>query len=180
MRITWGHLTTELREWPTEIEMRGYVLACKSGNLILGEDALQYHRFYSIEFYLESSDLSSLRVGLISEGHGLVPHLLLRPEKSQALFGFNWEVACVNISEKRLVFSLDLDSLFYCFIPLFSYERILVRHEIGVIAIDEAGNKQWSYTKDIITKLLIDETTLELHFFDKSSVRLDIMTGRSL
>jgi hypothetical protein len=178
MHIAFGHHTVKLRVWPSEQEMRDHVLACKSGSLILGEDSIQYHGFYSIEFHLGISGLSSFGIGLISEGHGLVPHLLLSPKKSEVLVGFNNKAICVNIIKKCIAFSIELESLFRCFVHFFDRESILIFHEFGLVSISESGHIQWSYAKDIIVGCIIEEASLKLHFLDEPSVTLNVSTGK--
>ncbi len=180
MYITYGRDAVELKTWSSEQEMRDYVLARLSDSLILGEDSEQYCEFYSIDFHLELSGLSSFRIGLISEGHGLVPYLLLIPERNEILLGFNCEVVCLHVAKKSVKFRLEIDSLFHRFVHLFDDKGTLVFHEFGVMLIDDCGNIQWRYDKDIIINCSFEGEILRLHFYDDTSIRLHILTGNSV
>src|SRR5262249_26551489 len=152
--------------------MSDHLLSCKSGSLMLGEDARQYREFFSVEFRIGFAGTTSYGIGVYSEGHGLVPHILLLPEQSKVILGFNQEAVCVDVAETRLAFRLRLDSLFRSFIRLVDPCIILAFHEIGVVAIDEEGNEKWSYTKDIIEDCAIGQGHLQLQFLDEPSVHL--------
>lgn len=177
MRVAFGQHSLELMAWPSEGEMIQHLSSCREGYVILGEDARQYRAFISTEIRLGFTATSCFGIGLYSEGHGLVPHMLLLPESEQLVFGFNNEATRVSVREKRVVSRLLLDSLFRSFIHLKERKLILVFHEIGVTAISENGSHEWSYAKDIIQKCVLSETYLELEFLDEPSVKLALATG---
>jgi hypothetical protein len=177
MRVAFGHHTLELKHWPSQDEMIANVTSRASGHVLLGENARQYRDFFSLDVRLGFSGTSEFGIGVYSEGHGLSPHLLLLPEKEELLFGLNNEIACVSVREKALVYHMSLDSLFRSFVHLKQERRVLVFHEIGLTVIDEAGNHQWSYAKDILTDCVFTKTGLELRFLDEPSVTLEPATG---
>jgi hypothetical protein len=180
MRIAFAHDSVELKSWGLEAEMADYVSACEEGYLILGEGARQRHDFFSVRIRLGFPGTSSFGIGVVSEGHGLVPQLLLLPEREQLLLGVNQEVTCVSIKDRRLIFRVDLGWLFHSFLELKQHGIVLIFHEIGVTAIDEIGNQRWTFTRDIIQSCIVAHSKIELQFLDEAPVRLSLVTGQEL
>lgn len=156
--------------------MLQFLAKCDSGSLLLGEDAEQETQFFSALVSLEWSRLHHFGIGICSESHGLLPHLLLLPNSDILLFGFNNEVSAVSIKTRKVAFTIKLDSLFYSFL----YMRrgvILAFYEIGVMAITESGRKLWKYEKDIIMDAYIESGKLHLKFMVDPPVSLNILSG---
>src|SRR5713101_2027419 len=174
MRISFGQHSLRVKDWSSEVQMFEFLRSSGAEYILLGEDARQYDGFFSTEVLLGFAGKDSLRVGLISEGHGLLPHLLLIPERDQLLFGFNEQVACVNVNERSVVFRIRLESLFRSFLRLKAHALILAFHEIGVTALDENGNVEWSYAKDIVEDCVLSQFHLDLKFLDEPTVRIDL------
>jgi len=180
MRIVFGQHNLHFKGWSSEEEMIHYLSSCKAGYVILGQDAKQYREFFSTTLFLGFSGTSSFGIGVLSEGHGLVPHVLLLPKKKELLFGLNSQAASLRVEEGSVGFRIQLDSLFRSFLHLDESETILVFHEIGVIAIDENGNEKWTYAKDILEDGFLSKGCLRLKFVDGLSVRLSLATGEQL
>lgn len=177
MRISFREHILELQSWPDKHEMQSALAACNAGSLLLGESSEQEREFYSVTVFLGYAGLRTLGVGICSEGHGITPGLLLQPTRSTLVFGFNSQVAGVNIADENIAFTVTLDSLFYHFLPLPEQDKFLVVHEIGAVALSSVGRILWKFNQDIVTDAVIRENRLYLDFMDSPSVCLDLGDG---
>jgi hypothetical protein len=134
----------------------------EGGHLILGESAEQQTAFYLVTIHLGWNGRHRFGIGLCSEEYGLKPHLLLQPELSQLLLGFNHEVVAVGVKDRNIHFRILLDSLFHSFLAL--EQCILIFHEIGVNALDNRGQAIWEYEADVIEDFEIIGNHLNLTF----------------
>ena len=177
MQVTFGNNTLTLQVWETKNEMLSYQSKCEAGSLILGEHADQDIHFHSATVSLGWAGVSRFGVGICSEGHGLIPNLLLQPDAEVMVFGFNQEAVGINAKDGKINFKIPLDSLFYNFLTLNQRQLILVIHEIGVIAITEEGKEIWRYNKDIITDWVIEDDKLHLKFMDAPPISIETSSG---
>jgi hypothetical protein len=144
----------------------------EGGHLILGESAEQQTAFYLVTIHLGWNGRHRFGIGLCSEEYGLKPHLLLQPELSQLLLGFNHEVVAVGVKDRNIHFRILLDSLFHSFLAL--EQCILIFHEIGVNALDNRGQAIWEYEADVIEDFEIIGNHLNLTFMDAPPVSLNL------
>jgi hypothetical protein len=179
MFISLAEQTIKFESWQTKKQMTYALAACDAGSILLGGDIEEPREFYSVTACLEwpNTSIGYLGIGICSEGHGLLPHLLL-PSTDLFVLGFNSEA--VGIKQKKKHFGLSLGSLFCSFVFLSKENLILVFHEIGVVAINKEGQERWRYDKDVIVDRRIGEDSLELGFMDSPPVRLDLKTGKIL
>src|SRR5262245_7167531 len=119
MQTSFGQSTLSAYKCTSHQELLDRISHCEAGFLCLGEGSRQRRGFYSVEFRLGFSGTRRFGIGIISEGHGLAPHLLLLPHKDLLLAGFNQEVVGVGLEQKRAAFHMHLDSLFRSFLHLY-------------------------------------------------------------
>jgi hypothetical protein len=175
MRVSFLDHIIELHSWQKKTEMMVFLKSCNSGSVLLGEEA-EASEFYSAMIRLSLSGLQSFGVGICSEGHGLIPHLLPVTDGEMLLFGYNQEVSAVCLKNKVVLWTIKLDSLFSSFLHLREKEMILVFHEIGVFAIRESGQVLWRYEDDIIVDVRVDHDSLHLEFMDSAPACLPLLS----
>src|ERR1700694_6004027 len=132
MNITFREHALNLKSWQNKHEMVDALKSCEAGSLLLGEGTEEENEFHSVIVHIGPSKLRSFGVGVISQGHGLHPSLLLKAENSVLIIGFNREVTGICLPEGIVAFEIHLDWLFQSFLPLFEQNLILVLYEIGV------------------------------------------------
>jgi hypothetical protein len=177
----------ETRQWEDKSALLKFVNCLDDRALILGDDAAQEDKFYSVVVHYNyagqikdepsEDSVRSWGIGVISEGHGLKPELVVL-KNGILVIGLNHEVVGVSVDNRSQLFKHSFDSLFHAFLYLFSDGILLVLNEIGVVALDENGNELWSFTKDVITAASVRHSQIDLHFMDSESVHLDLRTGR--
>ena len=180
MLISFAEQTFKLNAWGTKRELAYTLANCDAGSMTLGEDIEEPHKFYSVIAYLEwpKTDAGHFGIGICSEDHGLVPHLLLQPRTDLVVCGFNSEAVGIDIKSTKTNFRILLDSLFSSFVSLTRQKVILIFHEIGVVAITQDGKELWRYSQDVIVDYKIREDSLELNFMDSPPLTLDLGNGK--
>ena len=137
--------------------------------------------FYSVVIYRNKShsEVRDFGIGICSQGLGLKPHLLLLPEKGTLILGFNDEAVGVSLETDQVCFKISFGpSPFFSFIHLSELKMILALHEIGVITINEDGEKLWEYDGgDVITSAEVVGEGLHLEFMDSPAVTLKLIHG---
>ena len=146
----------------------------EGGHLILGESAEQQTAFFLVTVHLGWNGRHRFGIGICSEGYGLKPHLLLQPELSQFLLGFNHEVVAVGVEDRCIRSRILLDSLFHSFLAL--KQGLLIFHEIGLLALDNQSQKIWEYEADVIEDFEIIGDHLKLRFMDAPPVSLNLQS----
>ncbi|MCI0622311.1 MAG: hypothetical protein L0387_11705 [Acidobacteria bacterium] len=182
MRVSFAGSSVELRSWESKDDLRHHLNQCAGGSLLIGESREQERSFYSAKLRTEflSEKSNEFSIGVCSEGHGLVPHLLLLPESNLLLFGVNSEVVGIDTTKRRISFRIHFESLFRCLIHLKPQALILAFHEIGVNALGEDGKNLWNYSKDVLVGGDVKGNVLKLRFMDSDPVRLDLLSGRPM
>jgi len=112
MRLAFGEHTVEVHSWETQHALMDFLSTCEAGSVVLGTHAEQHKAFSSAHVHLGWSGARRFGIGVCSEGHGLVPHLFLQPERSTLIVGFNSEVVAVDVQTGKISFRFSLDSLF--------------------------------------------------------------------
>jgi len=174
MYLSCGKHYIEIQSLEGKSEMMNVLSKYEGGQLVLGEDAEQQTTFYIVTIHLGWDGRHRFGIGVCSEEYGLKPHLLLQPELSQLLLGFNHEVVAVGMENRNINFRILLDSLFHSFLAFQSY--ILIFHEIGVNALDNRGKEIWEYEADVIENFEIIGNHLNLTFMDAPPVSLNLQS----
>jgi len=170
----------QCRQWMDKPQMENY-LANRSGrHYILGGDTERSREFFSIIVRLAEQPIESIGMGICSIGVGLQPHILPIVQAKRVFVGFNSELYAVNLSDATLAFHLELDSLFYCFVPAHLPDRILVQHEIGLVMLTADAEILWKFERDVITNQQLANGKIFLEFMDAPSVFLSLETGQIL
>lgn len=180
MLISFGNSAIELNRWPEKNRLLEDLTCCTRGIVLFGEAAECPRAFYSLKFYSDRLDADSFGVGILSEGHGLEPELLVRKEEQDILVGFNSQIVVLEFTTGQLKQVIDLGYLFYRTIVIDEAHRIIVQHEIGVVVLDDRLNKVWGFDQDVITSLRIENGLLLLGFMDSPGVTLELANGTIL
>lgn len=178
MNINFGDNFIALSKFQTKNELLVILNKCNSGNILLGKEARQEIAFYALKIFFGSQSKNTFGIGIISEGHGLTPQVLILASKQQIFFGFNQEVVLIDCDNKKIIYEYALNSLFYKFIYLPNLELILILHEIGLVALRENGSKIWEFDKDIVEDYEIINDKINLKFMDSDSIQLSLITGK--
>ncbi len=179
MHIAFGEHSIGLNRWESREQMIRHLQDCPAGCILLGEAAEMPNEFYTATLYLGAEGVR-FGIGICSEGHGLVPQMLLLEEKGTLLFGFNRELVAFSITEKQVLFRIELSTLFYRFVHISDRKSILIFYEIGIMALDQDGQKRWQYEQDIVTNYSVMGDRVMVEFMDSPSVVIDLMTGSVL
>lgn len=176
----------EIQKWNDKSALSKFVSCLDGGGLILGDDAAQEDEFYSAVVHYNyagqikdkpsEDSVGSWGIGIISEGHGLKPQLVVL-KNGILVIGLNHQVIGISVDKRSQLFKQSFDSLFHAFLYLSSIGMLLVINEIGVIALDENGNKLWGFERDVITACSVRDSQINLGFMDSESVSLDLLTG---
>lgn len=153
---------------------------CHGGKIILGEDTEAVTDYYLAIIALGPSNIQKLGIGVLSEGHGLKPNVLLLPQYSRLVFGFDKFIVGLDIPSGKIAFSSELDSLFFKFIEIPEKQIVIIQHEIGIKVHRYDGKLIWQYSKDIIVDLKLNIDAMIISFLDSQPIMLDIMTGREI
>jgi hypothetical protein len=183
MFVSFAEHVLEFHNWESKNDLLNSISSCDGGTLILGEDASQEVAFYSTvvhySYTLRRGDVPHVKrwgIGLISEGHGVRPHLITLPDEV-IVFGFNQEAVGLNVSQRRYVFRFTFDSVFRSFVYLPDDRLLLIFNEIGVVAVTKDGKEKWRYEKDVITDCLMEHGKLVLRFMDSPTVTIELSSG---
>lgn len=170
--------TLEMQMWPDRSTWQAYLATAASGNcIVLGADAEVIEAFYTVTLYLDSSLQNRAIIAVCSEGHGLNPALWLHPDGKHLLLGFNSQVACIYLPQIELQAVYELECLFYRFFWLPQAQRLLVQHEIGLVAFSTTISEVWRYSGDVITDMRADDATVRLSLMDAPPVCLSLDDG---
>lgn len=180
MFITIEPYLFQCRQWMDKTLMENY-LTDRSGRYhILGGNIEQPREFFSIIIELAEQRIERVGIGICSIGVGLLPHILPLVQAKRIIVGFNSDLYAINLSDATLDFHLELDSLFYCFVPVHLPNRILVQHEIGLVMLTEDTKILWKFARDVITSQQVTNGKIFLEFMDSPSVFLSLESGHVL
>ena len=181
----------EVESWEDKSAMLSFLRKYDMPTMILGEDADQELEFFSaivhVNYAARSQDSNgessntSWGIAVISEGQGVKPQLVGLPE-DVLVFGLNHQIVGLSIVRRNEVFRYSFDSLFHAFLYSPKQQILIVRNEIGVVALTESGNELWRFDRDVITdcKISHDSSRIEMTFIDSTPVVLDLVTGQCL
>lgn len=171
-----GHCI-ELSSYDTKEWLAAALNACPVGHLWLGENPDEEVGFYLARILLDCTSHRSFGIGICSQGHGLVPTMLLWREARAVVIGFNSELVAVEIPSCAVKFRQGLGSYFYSFVEHGDPKPLIVQHEIGLLALSVDGEVLWQFSQDVITGIRVDGPHLHLRFMDSPPVVLELAAG---
>ncbi len=175
LHVAFGEYTLSIRSHADEGELRRLLARCEAGSIVLGTEVQQKAEFFSAVTYLSHHEGRRFGIGLLSEGHGIPPQILLLEGTSRVVLGLNQEVIGVDVLEGVALFSHRLDGLYYAFLNLMTRNTVLVFHELGVLAMTSRGDLLWRYdAPDVLSNWFVHDGTLHLTFMDATSASLEI------
>lgn len=139
----------------------------KAKSVLLGQKAQQRKEFIMISVKDSYTDVELLRIGVVSEGHGLKPQYAIN-ESDEIIVGFNKEICLISIGSPDKVLRKELDSLFYEFKIIKGLNMVLVICETEVYCLNQKFKNIWSVCLDLIVdheisdeyvKVITDEGT---------------------
>lgn len=155
----------ELREWALS-EDRGCVVG----------DQLERTTEY-LGLLVQSGPSAFLRVGVVSEGHGLRPAVYLR--RDCVLVGFGACVKQLTLPALTEAASVSLLSLFYEFLADGVVDNVCVLCETAVVCLNPKCEVVWRVDTDIIVDWRRKANNLHLTLFDGPPLEVDLQTGQS-
>ncbi len=181
MRLSFPWSSIEFYRWPTRREMESHLAEfdCK---VIIGESPEQEREFFSVTVQSEfrKAKAPRLAVGVCCEGHGILPQILLLPNRGLLLFGLNSEVVAIRADKGETAYSLPLGFLFRSLVPLPDKGLVLVFHEIGVAVFRENGDTLWTFGRDVLEDAWLENGTIHMTFMDSEPAALELTSGREL
>ena len=130
-------------------------------HITLGEEGQQEKEFYVFEAFKKSDFEKGLRIGIISEGHGLKPSIFFDSVNNVLYIGLNREVNIIDCENIGVLKKLELDSLFYDLLPLKSSCNIII-YELGIKCISKNGDIVWQYSTDVVSEAIIIDEVLKV------------------
>ena len=180
MHVSFGASQIEIRTWGSRAELLSHLSQLGPSYALLGQDSEVEKVFCSATVYLPGPGDRRIGYGVVAEGHGLVPQLLLQDPQVGLMVGFNREVVGLDAEVSRIRFRHRLDALFWTFLATRTPDVIVAVHEIGAVALSADGAELWRCSKDLVTDYAIVGDELRLTFADDPPVRLALATGREV
>lgn len=151
---------------------------CNEGSILLNTSTREEVYFFIVRIFFTSQAKNTFGIGIISESHGLLPHILLLPEENKIFFGLNEQLIIFD-SINKIATEITFNSLFFRFIHLIHLNIILVLHETGILSVNAQKNKIiWKFDGDIIEDFAIEETIIKLKFIDQSTIIISLNDGQ--
>lgn len=177
MNITISDQFLQIAEVDGRNEMTNRLIMCPDGYEVFGENCVHERVSYVIKLYSQNSVNSCFGLGIISESHGLKPHLMTNHAENIIFLGFNQEVVVFDCVEKKVLQRLETDSLFYSFVNLTEFKSILIVHELGIIMTTMRGEKVWDFTCDIISGIGVEGSFIKLTLQDGDAICVSLKDG---
>ena len=138
-----------------EAELREFLSQFSQNETVLLGQESEVKNFFCAFIVLNS--ISPIRVvGLITEGHGIVPECYC--VEDILVVGYNHQI-CV-IQEKTST-QIAANSLFYTFLSVENKSSIIALFELDVVCFSSKGKKNWEYcAPDIITNCYFESEYL--------------------
>jgi hypothetical protein len=128
------------------IDSRSELQEClrKAGHSILlgGEDE------GTKEFFVAA--MAPCSIGICSQGHGPKPANLLDEANGGVWFGYNSNIASIDLCKCCPRFRVTLDGVFFTILGQMGDGSVIVIHELGACRINRSGDVLWSFTTDVV------------------------------
>jgi hypothetical protein len=176
MRVSLSSSVIDVRAWKTHKEMMQFLEGCER-HLVLGnqeKDKGAISLAYSPG--LLSKDQMRLCVGVFAADTGFEPQTIVLEKAGLLVIGFERDLVAIDIAWARVRFQIPFDTYFREMMYL-EAGSILAFEEIGVSAISLKGEKMWTYTKDVLTNMTLENHHLRLEFMDAPPVVVNIESG---
>jgi hypothetical protein len=125
---------------------------------------------------LLGQDKIDVAVGLFAADTGFEPQAIVLEKTGILIVGFGRELVAIDLAWARIRFRIDFETYFREMIYL-EQACILAFEEIGVSAISLKGEKRWTFTKDVITGIVLEGHDLRLEFMDSPPVVVNVESG---
>lgn len=179
MRIGIQDISVAPQKWQREGDLRRF-LQRDSQAILVGEEVDNAKECYSLSVCREPQGEPLVTIGLLCDGHGILPEALALADSDLLFVGANSCVTVVSWAHHAIVSHTNLGFLFRSFIPRTDAGMVLVTHEAGAAAFSTEGKLLWLFHRDIVEDLSLDESLLQMTFMDAEAVRLDIRTGHEM
>ncbi|GEM_PF-4814024 len=179
MRIGIQHISVAPQKWQSEGDLKSF-LEQDSHAVLVGTESENPKEYYSIAVCNEPQGKLAVTVGVLCDGHGLLPEALAFPDYGLLFVGANSRVTVVSWEHRAAISDTDLGFLFRSFIPMLDRGIVLAAHETGAAAFSTKGKFLWQFHRDIVEQLYLDGLYLRMTFMDADAVRVDISTGREM
>lgn len=177
LNVSLGQDFVALRSEDDFERMASRISTCKMGSTVVGERNGSIQQFFSIELFDGLDGSLSFGIGLCSDCHGLMPHLLLRPNDHMFVIGLNDSIIGFGIDTKTIRFSGELPSLFHCFCVDEKTHSLLAFHELGVDCFEFSGSRRWSISEDLVVASDVTIDAVLLEFADTEAIEVRIVDG---
>jgi hypothetical protein len=101
------------------------------------------------EFFIGAA--SRCRIGVCSQGHGVIPSGLIDETNMEGWVGYNSKVANVDLRGCHTRFVVVLDWVFYSILSQMADGSVIVVYELGACRISRSGKLIWNCTTDVVT-----------------------------
>jgi len=178
MNITIGKDFLQIEKVDSRNVLLNKLKHCLKGYVTLGDNSEQEKDFYLVKLFSQEDGSQHFGVGIISEGHGLKPNIMVNHLENSIFLGFNKEVVLFDSLNKVVIKRYQIGSLFYKFMSLPEQNFALVVHELGIIKLEINGNIIWNYTSEIIHGLKMVDNIIELLQDDGSIIHVSLLSGK--
>lgn len=178
------HLNTQnklidLCAWSDQGSMIAFLHSCSLGYLLFDTVSEQSKAYYAITLLTHSTQ-DIFGIGCIYGDDGLKPTIIVLSDETAMIVGFERYIMALRLLDNVILFTWKTNSLVYSIIEILAQRLICVVQELGVSCLDYAGREQWSFFKDIVTYVQIDNDYVYLSFLDDEAVRLSVHDGTLL
>lgn len=125
-------------------------------------------------------NIDTLVVGIIDHTFGVPIQIEAIDDNSALLIGHESQIDFVSIQTARILWTVKVDSVFFQFKRLQKINSIIVIEETGMFALDQAGNRIWSLSTDIITDSEIEDSYVKIKTIEEDELKVSSRTGERL
>lgn len=145
--------------------------------MLLGDNTEGKRKYYFIETqHQESKNM----IGLVNEGHGIEPTVLILKDLDLMLITSDESVYIIDLKKNEILSHMLCDSLIYeAIVDANDDKRIFIICELEVRCISAAGIMFWRYDCDVINDYKLHKDFLEL-IFDESTIKISLTDGHVL
>ncbi len=179
MSIVFGDISIEVKEWSNRADLETHLSESQGKVILLGSKTEHPRVYHSYSLSPRWSRAKELRIGVVSEGHGLVPQVLVSRDMTGVLVGFDCELVCIDLARGDQRYRVAADGLIYACTEAEDTSRVLVVHEFGVMCISPGGDVLWSHhTDDLIEDFEIVDEELRITQIDGPPKTVDLASGK--
>jgi len=138
-----------LKDIDSKSELLEILRQSKVKHILLGEDSTQSKSFFEISIKNPCTNNELLKVGIISEGHGLKPQYT-NINLDTVIIGFNNEIYTISLNSINVMLKKRFESLLYGVQYIEKENKVLVICEANIYYLNQDLSIIWKKDMDLI------------------------------